>query len=58
MTQEVEEQQTQEEANYYFTLSEINELINRHGAAKVLSNLNPDVEEQIYWHYYKQLARD
>ena len=49
----------QEEANYYFTLNDFKDLVNKHGANRVLGDLDKEVEEKLYWYYIRpKLEKD
>ena len=41
----------QEEANFYWTLNEFQNLVATHGIKKVIRELDDDTESAIYWYY-------
>jgi hypothetical protein len=45
----------QEEARFYFILNDFKDIIEQYGIEKVMKELDANVEERLYWWYYRQL---
>lgn len=45
----------QEEARFYFILNDFKDIVEQCGLEKVMKELDANVEERLYWWYYRQL---